>query len=140
MFTRIVDGIARQQKDVRDRWLRRENDKCLAHIVGTHYSNSSTQSQQQQQQPQGTPSQPLHQNEDSSVLRPCGDRSIPTLNDLSLAERNRQNTIHNTTADNTTASPFDQGTLQTLSSSDHREDDEDNRDDNDDDDMFVLDL
>jgi hypothetical protein len=35
VFSRIVDGISRQQEDIKDFWLRRENDLCLAHIIRT---------------------------------------------------------------------------------------------------------
>jgi len=35
MFSRIVDGISKQQHQTKDYWLRRENDMCLAHIIGT---------------------------------------------------------------------------------------------------------
>ncbi|EEC46668.1 predicted protein [Phaeodactylum tricornutum CCAP 1055/1] len=35
MFTRIVDGIARQQEKLKDHRAKRENDRSLAHVIGT---------------------------------------------------------------------------------------------------------
>lgn len=34
-FSRVIDGIARQQRATESSWLRQENDECLAHIIGT---------------------------------------------------------------------------------------------------------
>jgi hypothetical protein len=34
MFRRIVDRISRQQEQIHDLRLRRENDMCLAHVIG----------------------------------------------------------------------------------------------------------
>jgi hypothetical protein len=35
MFSRIVDGIYKTQQETKDYKLKRENDLCLAHIIGT---------------------------------------------------------------------------------------------------------
>lgn len=35
MFTRIVDGMVRSQEQTSNKFLRRENDRCLAHVIGT---------------------------------------------------------------------------------------------------------
>jgi hypothetical protein len=34
-FSRVIDGIARQQRATESSWLRHENNECLAHIIGT---------------------------------------------------------------------------------------------------------
>lgn len=35
MFSRIVEGISRHQREINDYSVRRETDMCLAHIIGT---------------------------------------------------------------------------------------------------------
>jgi hypothetical protein len=40
-FTRVIDGIARQQLATESSWLRQENNECLAHIIGTRTGGAS---------------------------------------------------------------------------------------------------
>jgi len=70
MFSRIVDRMSRSQKDMVSRHLRRENDQCLAHVIGVRngYADEVVRRELLQkhnalQQPQATvkpPSVPSH--------------------------------------------------------------------------------
>ena len=44
VYSRIVNGICRQQETNHNRYFRKENDKCLAHIMSTRQQDPSLQS------------------------------------------------------------------------------------------------
>lgn len=41
-YSRVFDGISRQQSELKNGYLRHENQMCLAHIVRTRHADSET--------------------------------------------------------------------------------------------------